>query len=121
MRFGKEGADCRCRLSVQIYQISNKGKLVKDFGLRDQMRRSAVSIPSNVAEGYERESDTEFKRFLFIAKGSCGELRTQLYIAKALDYIQSEVFDSLLSECQEISRMLSGLANRLIDRINSQS
>jgi four helix bundle protein len=63
-----------CRLSVELY------KLLRDFGFRDQVTRSALSVPSNIAEGYERDSSKEFSRFLKIAKGSCGELRTQLYI-----------------------------------------
>jgi four helix bundle protein len=76
-----------CRLAVEIYKETNSDPFSKDWGLRDQIRRSVVSIPSNIAEGFERESSAEFKRFLLIAKGSCGELRTQLYIAQALEYI----------------------------------
>ena len=68
-------------LAVIIYRISNKTPLSKDFSLRDQMRRSAVSIASNIAEGDERDTDKESVRFLFIAKGSLAELRTQLEIA----------------------------------------
>ena len=110
-----------CRLAVKIYEISRDGSFAKDFGLRDQVRRAAVSVPSNIAEGFERESDVEFKRFLNIAKGSCGELRTQLYIAKALNYIENTDAETLLIECKEISSMLSGLANRLKERISSKS
>ncbi len=109
-----------CRLAVKIYEISNKGSFSKDFELRDQIRRASVAISSNIAEGFERESDKEFKRFLFIAKGSCGELRTQLYIAKALNYIENNEAETLLKECKEISSMLAGLANRLRERINSK-
>ena len=68
-------------LAVLIYKITSDGKLSKDFGLRDQIRRSAVSIASNIAEGDERETDKESVRFFYIAKGSLAELRTQLMIA----------------------------------------
>jgi len=62
----------------------------KDYGLKDQMQRAAVSVPSNIAEGYERKSSKETERFLYIAKGSCGELRTQLYLAVDLGYIEKQ-------------------------------
>jgi len=72
-----------CRLAVDIYKITSFGQLEKDWGLKDQIRRAAVSIPSNVAEGFERDTDAEFSRFASIAKGSCAELRTQnLYSAR---------------------------------------
>jgi four helix bundle protein len=102
-----------CRLAVDVYSMSKAGLLSKDYGLRDQIRRAAVSISSNIAEGYERESDKEFARFLYIAKGSCGELRTQLYIAKALNYISNTDSDKLILECKEISSMLAGLIKYL--------
>lgn len=100
-----------CDLSVRIYRISSTGELSKDWGLRDQIRRSAISIPSNIAEGYERNSNAEFKRFLLIAKGSSGELRTQLLITKKLEMINSEIIDQLISECIEVSSMIQGLVN----------
>ena len=106
-----------CRLAVKIYEISQEGTLAKDFGLRDQIRRAAVSIPSNIAEGFERESKAEFKRYLLIAKGSCGELRTQLFIAKAINAIEKQRCDELINECTEISSMLSGLIHHLKTRI----
>ena len=65
-------------LAVEVYRAAGRGELARDFGLRDQMQRSAVSIPSNIAEGFERETAAEFHRFLSTAKGSCAELRTQL-------------------------------------------
>jgi len=109
-----------CRLAVDIYKMSREGPLSKDWELRDQIRRAVVSIPSNIAEGFERESDVEFKRFLFIAKGSCGELRTQLYIAQALNYLEKEVVNELISECIEISSMLYSLINHLKEKITSK-
>lgn len=107
-----------CRLSVEVYKITNSGLFEKNWGLRDQIRKSVVSIPSNIAEGYERESRTEFKRFLFIAKGSCGELRTQLYIAQAIEYIPKNKAEQLIDECKEISSMISGLISHLKSQKN---
>ena len=102
-----------CRLAVVIYKLTGKEPLSKDWGLRDQLRRAAISIPSNIAEGYERNSIAEFARFLNIAKGSCGELRTQLYIVKALDLVSSDEINSIIDECKEISSMIQGLKSYL--------
>ncbi|WP_291861908.1 four helix bundle protein [Marinilabilia sp.] len=74
-------------LAVEVYRIL---KICKDYGLRDQIQRSAVSIPSNVAEGFDRQSNNEFLRFLRIAKGSCAELRTQLIIAERVGVVQED-------------------------------
>ncbi len=100
-------------LVKEIYTISDNPAFSKDFGLKDQIRRSAVSIPSNIAEGYERKSNTEFVRFLYIAKGSAGEVRTQLYLAKDLNYINEENFNNLLNKAEEISKSLSGFIKYL--------
>ena len=75
------------QLCLEIYESLQS---CRDFGLRDQMQKSSVSIPSYIAEGFERGSDKEFIRFLYYAKGSSGELRTQLYIARGLKIIQNE-------------------------------
>ena len=80
-----------------------------DFGFRDQIQRSAVSIPSNIAEGFERQTNKEFIHFLFIAKGSCGELRTQLYLATDLNLIETEKGSELCQLTKEVSAMLFGL------------
>jgi len=77
------------------------------------MRRAAVSIASNIAEGYERNSRVEFRRFLIIAKGSCGELKTQLYLVKVLASLPGEKLDELIKEASEISLMIGGLASSL--------
>lgn len=109
-----------CRLAVNVYNATKVGELEKDWGLKDQLRRSAVSIPSNIAEGYERESDTEFRRFLMIAKGSCGELRTQIYIAEALNYIEKSASRNLINECVEISSMIHSLVSQLEKRLSKE-
>ncbi|MBM3327193.1 MAG: four helix bundle protein [Calditrichaeota bacterium] len=105
-----------CRLVVRIYELADSGVLSKHYSLKDQMVRSAVSIPSNIAEGYERDSNAEFRRFLLIAKGSCGELRTQLYILKATKIVEGTNVDSLIGECMEISSMLKGLSTQIAAR-----
>ena len=92
------------RISVKIYEMLQK---CKDYGLKDQMQRSAVSIPSNIAEGFERQTNKEFIQFLYIAKGSCGELRTQLYLAKELKIITTDDFTNLLPKLIQLSSMIS--------------
>ncbi len=102
-----------CRLAVKIYKQTDQGKWARDFSLRDQVRRCAVSIPSNIAEGFERNSKNEFRRFLKIAKGSCGELRTQLYIAQAIEYIDTDLRSEIVEECLKISARIQSLINYL--------
>lgn len=84
-------------LSATIYQLSNKAIFNKDFGLRDQMRRAAISVVSNIAEGFERKSNKEFLYFLNVAKASAGELRAQTYLAADLSYIEQEEFETILN------------------------
>ena len=96
-------------LTVKIYKLSGKGALNRDFGLRDQIRKSAVSIASNIAEGDERNTDKESVRFLFIAKGSVAELRTQIQIAYEIDYIEKKVFEKIDSECEILGKMIGKL------------
>lgn len=81
----------------------------RDFAFKDQLTRSALSIPSNIAEGYERGSNREFIRFLLIAKGPCGELRTQILIAGEIDLVPSDTAKIFVEEGKEISYMLSSL------------
>jgi four helix bundle protein len=75
----------------------------KDYGLKDQMQRAAVSVPSNIAEGYERKGSKETVHFLFIAKGSCGELRTQLYLATDFGYMEQQIGNELIEEAVNLS------------------
>lgn len=92
------------RLCVKIYASM---KECRDYGFKDQIQRAAVSIPSNISEGYERQTNKEFIQFLFIAKGSCGEVRTQLYLAKELKYISPDDFTLLFNKAKHLSSMLS--------------
>ena len=96
-------------LTREIYQASRQGQFVKDFGLTDQIRRASVSVMSNIAEGFDRESSAEFGRFLSIAKGSCAEVRSQLYIAFDVGYVTQEDFQRLTDLATEVSRIISGL------------
>lgn len=100
-------------LVKEIYELTNSEKFRKDFSLVDQLRRASVSILSNIAEGFERGSNTEFIQFLYISKGSSGEVRSQLYIAYELGYIDKELFHKHLLMCKEISAQLSKLISYL--------
>ena len=87
------------KLTSEIYKVTNRGLFSRDFGLKDQIRRAAVSSMSNLAEGFERGRPGEFHQFLSIAKGSCAELRTQLYVALDVGYIDSTEFEVDESGC----------------------
>ena len=100
-------------LTKQVYRITAEGIFARDYGLKDQIRRAAVSIMSNIAEGFERSGTGEFTQFLATAKGSAGEVRSQLYVALDQGYLQQSVFDTLSASATEISRMLSGLMSYL--------
>ena len=93
-------------MAIELYKMLDG---CKDFGLRNQMQRSAVSIPSNIAEGYDRGSNKEFIRFLRIARGSCAELRTQCYIAKNASVLDFEDATQLIEKTRSISRKISRL------------
>ena len=96
-------------LAVDVYRASDGQRFARDFGLRDQVRRAAVSVMSNIAEGFERHSRPDFARFLAISRGSVAELRSQLNLALELEYIDRADFDRLYAECVELSRMLGTL------------
>jgi len=93
-------------LAVNIYRSLSD---CKDFGFKDQITRAAVSIPSNIAEGYEKHSKKEFARYLKISKGSCAELRTQLIIGSEIGLIRKSVAETLIDESLQISKMIFGL------------
>jgi len=96
--------------SLAIYKTF---KTLRDFSFRDQIQRAAVSIMNNIAEGYERKGCREYGRFLFVAKGSCGEVRSMLHLALGLDYISRQSYLLLSEQATEISRMLYGLIKKL--------
>jgi four helix bundle protein len=102
-----------CKLSVKLYELL---KDCPDYGLKNQMLRAAVSIPSNIAEGSERNSIPDFQRFLNIAKGSAAELRTQIYISREVKIFSNVVAKELIQELKSISKMLQALHNSFKNR-----
>jgi four helix bundle protein len=97
-------------LSQEIYRAFSQNK---DFGFRDQIQRASISIMNNIAEGFERKGNKEFRKFLYISKGSCGEVRSMLYLAVDLKYINNDSFQKLFKDSEEISRMLSGFIKKI--------
>jgi four helix bundle protein len=96
-------------LTRRIYEVTRQGEFQRDFSLRDQIRRASISVMSNVAEGFERGGRSEFHQFLVIAKGSCAELRSQLYVAMDVEYIDQGTFQILDALAKETSRLVGGL------------
>ena len=96
-------------LAVEVYKVTQKGAFYRDFSLKDQIRRAAVSFPSNIAEGDERETNREAVRFFYMAKGSLAELQTQLEIAFAIGYIDEATFRRLDEKCASLGKMLGSL------------
>jgi four helix bundle protein len=99
-------------LAIRVYRASEEGDLNRDFSLRDQMRRSAVSIASNLAEGDERDTDRESVRFFYIAKGSLAELRTQIGIAYEIGYLKKQFYESIEAECVTLGKMIGSLIQK---------
>src|ERR687888_361299 len=106
-------------LTAAIYKATSEGDFAKDFGLKDQIRRAAVSIMSNIAEGFERGRSSEFHQFLSIAKASCAELRSQLYVALDVGYLGEEAFDRLMSMAIEVGQIIGGLRKSVEQRRDS--
>lgn len=107
-----EELDCwqQSRVLVnRIYRITRAGDFANDWGLRDQICRAAVSVMSNIAEGFERNADTQFAQYLNIAKGSLGEVRAQLYIARDQGYIDDATFKSLTDMSVKTGKTIGGL------------
>jgi four helix bundle protein len=96
-------------LARAIYQITQEGAFARDFGLARQLQRAAVSIMSNIAEGFERSGRREFHQFLSTAKGSCAEVRSQLYVAFDIGYLMKSEFQRLLAQAEEVGRVVGGL------------
>ena len=104
----------------EVYSLTREGEFVKDFGLKDQIQRAAVSISSNVAEGYARRGNKEFVKFLWIAKGSAAEVQSQLYHAKDLGYIDAASFEKLYNSANLIQVKLYHLIQSLSSTIDRQ-
>ena len=99
-------------LTVDIYASLEK---VNDFGFKNQIQRASLSISNNLAEGFERGSDRDFKRFLFIAQGSCSEVKSMLHVGVRLKYLEKDTYNMLNKRVTEIGKMLFGLSNSLTD------
>ncbi|MBK0369347.1 four helix bundle protein [Flavobacterium agrisoli] len=97
----------------RIYEITDKQNFKNDFDLVRQIRRASISISSNIAEGFERNSDKEFVYFLYIAKASAAEVRSQLYLALDLNYITKDEFEELFNDISNISKLISGFIKYL--------
>lgn len=97
-------------LTLKVYELFN---INRDYGFKDQIQRASVSIMNNIAEGFERKSNKEFKQFLYIAKGSCGEVRSMIILALELKYIVKTEHDKILNLSSEISKILSGFIKTL--------
>jgi four helix bundle protein len=107
----------RCFVS-SIYRISGSGLFGKDFVLRDQIRRAAVGIPSNIAEGFERGRPREFHQFLSVAKASCAEVRSDIYVARDIGYITESLFSELITEGESVANQIGSLRASLAKRHN---
>lgn len=100
-------------LASFIYRATNTGAFARDYAMRDQIRRAVISITSNIAEGFERDGRQEFIQFLSIAKGSCGEVRSQLYLAQDQGYVETREANQLRNLACSISRLIAGLMTYL--------
>lgn len=96
-------------LTAEIYKVTAEGHFAKDFGLKNQIQRAAVSVMSNIAEGFERARPAEFHQFLSMAKASCAELRSQLYVALDVGYLNKNQFEDIMALAQEVARIIGGL------------
>ena len=96
-------------LTRAIYEVTRQGTFAKDYGLNGQIQRAAVSIMSNIAEGFERGGRGEFHQFLSTAKASCAEVRSQLYVALDVGYLDKAAFDRLIEQAEEVARIVGGL------------
>jgi four helix bundle protein len=100
-------------LTRTVYPLTRHGEFAKDFALCDQVRRAAVSVMANVAEGFERDGRAEFRQFLAVAKGSAGELRSHLCVALDQGYIDRATFEATSEKCRETARVIRGLIDYL--------
>src|SRR5690554_2057440 len=100
-------------LTIEVYKIFLDNK---DYGFKDQIQRASVSVMNNIAEGFERQTNKEFIRFLYIAKGSSGEVRSMLYLAKEFNYISDEQFEKLYNLSLDATRLISGFIKKLNEK-----
>ena len=96
-------------LTQDVYRLTKTEKFSRDFGLRDQIQRAAISVMSNIAEGFERGGNQEFSQFLYVAKASCGEVRSQLYVALDQGYVTHDETERLRQSFKRLSGMISNL------------
>lgn len=96
------------KITKEVYDFTAQGKFARDFGLRDQIRRAIVSVSSNIVEGFEKNNNNEFVRYLKIAKGSTGEVRNQLFIAREIEYINQKEFDAVNTELENLASQIGG-------------
>lgn len=104
------------RIVKDIYDITSNKYFARDFALRDQLRRAVISINSNIVEGFEKNNNNELIRFLKISKGSVGEIRSQLYIAKTINYINNEEFKNLNDELEQLAKQIGGFVYYLTNK-----
>jgi four helix bundle protein len=100
-------------LGKEIYLLTSSGRFEKDYSFKDQIRKAVISISSNIAEGFERSNNNEFIRFLLIAKGSLGEVRSQLYFAFVLEYINRQSFDNMNSRLELLAKQIGSFISYL--------
>ena len=103
------------KIGVQIYKLTESGKLKNDFSAKDQLRRAAISISNNIAEGFEYNNNRSFLKFLLYSKGSAGELRSQLYVLKEAGILDKDKFESLRSDLLKLSKSIEGFRKYLKD------
>ena len=103
------------KIGVQIYKLTESGKLKNDFSAKDQLRRAAISISNNIAEGFEYNNNRSFLKFLLYSKGSAGELRSQLYVLKEAGIIDKDKFEPLRNDLLKLSKSIEGFRKYLKD------
>jgi four helix bundle protein len=108
------------RLTGRVYESTKRANWSKDFGLSSQIQRASVSVMSNIAEGFERSRQTEFHQFLSMAKASCAEVRSQLYVAFDAGYLNESEFEKLLEQAEEVGRIIGGLRSSIKKQIEDE-
>ena len=101
------------KLVKSIYEVTGEGSFAEDYSLKEQIRRASISVVSNIAEGFSRQTDREFTQFLHVAKGSASEVQSQLYVALDLNYISQATFKELYELLEETIRLISGFVRYL--------